>query len=372
MPTKDYYEILGVNRGAKPEEIKTAYRKLALQHHPDRNQGDKAAEEKFRECTHAYQVLIDEQKRSAYDRFGAEGVNASAGFGEGYGGFSDVFSDIFEDFFGMGPKRGQSTASRGTDLGIEIEITFGEAIFGVEKDLHVKRDEPCRGCKGEGAEPGSKRETCKTCRGTGQTTVSSGFFSIARSCQVCGGHGSTISKLCKICRGAGKETVDKKIHVKIPPGVDNGTRLRISGEGETGARGGSRGDLYVDIFTAPHEIFKRHGADILCEIPIGFAQAALGAEIDVPTPYGPEKMKIPAGTQTGRVFRLKEKGAPSLQRQGHKGDLHARIVIETPTALSPKQKELLQEFAEASGDKTNPMTASFLQKVKSFLKASSS
>ncbi len=367
MSSRDCYEVLGVSKNAAKDEIKTSYRRLALKYHPDRNEGDKAAEEKLKEVTHAYQILVDDDKRAAYDRHGFEGVNASAGFGEGFGGFSDVFSDIFEDFFGMGSGRASKRSARGSDLGTEVEITFKEAITGVEKSVNVKREEICRVCRGEGAEPGTKRETCKTCKGTGQTTVSSGFFSLSRTCGSCAGHGSVIQKPCSSCRGSGRETISRKINLKIPAGVDNGQRLRVSGEGEPGHRGGERGDLYVDIFVEPHEIFKRHGADLLCEMPVSFAQAALGAEIEVPTPYGRETLKVPAGTQTGKVFKLKDKGVPHLGGRGT-GDLHVRVVVETPTGLNARQKEILAQFAEAAGEKVNPLSHSFMEKVREFLK----
>lgn len=365
---KDYYEVLGVSKNVSKDEIKSSYRRLALKYHPDRNKGDKNAEEKFKEITHAYQVLIDDEKREAYDRYGFEGVNATAGFGEGFGGFSDAFSDIFEDFFGMGSPRTRR-AARGSDLGTEVEIKFKEAVFGTEKSITVKREEACRACRGDGAEPGTHRQTCRQCRGSGQVSVSSGFFSIARTCNACRGQGSVIQKACSICRGSGREAVSRKISVKIPAGVDNGSRLRIPGEGEGGHKGGQRGDLYVDIFVEPHEIFKRHGTDILCEVPISFVQAALGSEIEVPTLTGTDKLKIPAGTQTGKVFRLKGKGVPSLSRSGT-GDQHVRVVVETPTGLNGKQKEILMKFAEAAGEKANPIVHSFMEKAKAFLKTS--
>lgn len=362
----DYYQVLGVAKNASKDEIKSSYRRLALQYHPDRNKNDKAAEEKFKEVTRAYEVLIDDEKRAAYDRYGPEGVNASAGFGEGFGGFSDVFSDIFEDFFGTGARRSAQRASRGQNLGAEVAISFTEAAFGAEKSITIRREEPCRQCRGDGAQPGTQRETCRTCRGAGQVSVSSGFFSIARGCAACKGRGSVIQKPCAGCRGSGHETVSHKISVKIPAGVDTGARLRVAGEGEAGRRGGSRGDLYVDIFVEPHDIFKRHGADILCEVPIGFVQATLGAECDVPTLAGVEKLKIPAGTQTGRVFRLKGKGVPHLGREG-RGDMHMRVVVETPTGLNSRQKEFLMKFAQEAGEKVNPISGSFMEKVKAVI-----
>ena len=368
MPTqRDFYEVLGISKNASKDEIKTSYRRLALKYHPDRNKEDAQAEEKFKECTHAYAILADDEKRAAYDRFGHEGLNASAGFGEGFGGFSEVFSDIFEDFFGVGGRRADRPG-RGSDLGAEIEVTFTEAAFGVEKTVDVKREESCRQCRGDGAQPGTKRETCRQCGGSGQVSVSSGFFSIARACPSCRGQGSTIQKPCSVCRGTGREINARKLSVRVPAGVDNGMRLRVTGEGEAGHRGGQRGDLYVDIFVEAHPIFKRHGTDILCEIPISFAQAALGAEVEAPTLYGQEKIRIPAGTQTGKVFRLKGKGVPA-PGSNEKGDQHVRVVVETPTGLNAKQKELLMKYAEGAGEKVNPMAASFTEKVKQFIKS---
>jgi molecular chaperone DnaJ len=362
----DYYEILGVSRNASKDELKSSYRKLALKYHPDRNKGDKKAEERFKEITHAYQILADDQKRQAYDQFGAEGVNASAGFGQGAGGFSDTFSDFFEDFFGGSSRRTSRGPAKGSDLGTEIEVKFEDAVSGIEKQINVKRTEQCRVCRGDGAKPGTSRKNCGTCHGTGQVSVTSGFFSIARTCAACQGAGSVITKPCVTCHGKGREEMTRKITVKIPPGVDNGMRLRVRGEGDSGYHGGTRGDLYVDIFVEPHPIFKRHDLDILCEVPISFVQAALGSEIEVPILNGSERIRIPAGTQTGKVFRLKGKGVPSLKLQTH-GDQLVRTVVETPTALNSKQKDLLRDFDEMSGKKVNPISNSFFNKVKDFI-----
>ena len=364
---KDLYSLLGVGRNASGDELKQNYRRLALKYHPDRNRGDKRAEEKFKEMTNAYQILSDPEKRALYDQGGLEGVNASAGFGAGFGGFSDVFSDIFEDFFGGGTRTRRHRPVRGSDLVVETEINFMEAVKGTEKEVEVRREETCRLCRGDGAEPGTKRKTCHRCHGTGQISMSSGFFSINRTCDACRGAGNVIERPCATCRGTGREEVARRITVRIPPGVDQGTRLRMPGEGEAGHRGGSRGDLYVDIFVEPHEIFKRHGQDVLCEVPISFPEAALGTELDIPTLNGRAALKIPPGTQTGKIFRMKGKGIPALRGEGM-GDQHVRVVVETPTGLNASQKELLMKFAQATGDRVNPLSRSFLNKVREFLK----
>lgn len=344
---RDYYEILGVPRNSDKEALKNAYRKLALKYHPDRNPNNPESETKFKEITQAYQVLNDDQKRQQYDAFGREGVDTSAGFGKGFGGFSDMFSDVFEDFLGGGRARSSHHASRGSDLGTEAELTFMEAVFGAKKQIQIQREEQCRSCGGDGAAPGSRRVTCRSCQGTGQVAISSGFFSIRQTCRECLGQGTIIQVRCKTCRGAGREVVTRKITVRIPAGVDTGTRLRMTGEGEGGHGGGNRGDLFVDIFVQPHEIFKRHGQNVLCEVPMSFVQAALGDAVAVPTINGKVEIKIPAGTQTGRVFRLKGKGIASIRGHGI-GDQHVRIVVETPTGLSAKQKDFLGDSWEGS------------------------
>lgn len=360
---RDYYEILGVERSATADEIKKAYRKCALEHHPDRNPGNKRSEELFKEATEAYQVLADTEKRSLYDRYGHEGVTGlGGGFSEATG-FGDIFQDIFEDFFGSATGRGRSRPQRGNDLGHEIEIGFLEAAFGVEKDVDVKREELCSACRGDGAKPGTPRKTCNACHGTGQVLASSGFFSISRTCGRCRGQGSFIEHPCGACQGQGRILIDRRIHIRIPAGADNGLRLRMTGEGEAGSRGGPRGDLYVDIRVRPHEFFTRDREDLHCEVPISFVQAALGCEIRVPTLHGPVVQKIPAGTQHGKVFKLKGRGLPSL-RGGPAGDEHVKIAVETPTHLTERQKELLREFASISGEKANPMAASFMEKVR--------
>ncbi len=365
MPTKkDYYHILEVTRSATPEDIKKAYRKCALAHHPDRNPGDKKAEERFKEATEAYQVLSDTKKRQLYDQYGHAGLEGMSGSGFA-GGFSDIFEDIFEDFFGAGgASRSQQRPQRGEDLRYDLEIQFNDAAFGVEKTLTLTREETCVVCKGDGAKPGTSRTTCPVCRGAGQVVSSSGFFSISRPCHRCHGQGSFVEHPCAECRGSGRVAVERKVQVKVPAGVDNGLRLRMSGEGEAGMRGGGRGDLYIDIHVRPHPVFTRQGTTIICEMPVSFAQAALGAEIEVPTLTDMTTLKIPAGTQTGKVFRLRGRGIASLNGQGI-GDEEIRVVVETPAHLNEKQKELLKQFAALSGEKASPLSASFMEKMKS-------
>lgn len=362
---RDYYEILSVTRNADGDEIKKAYRKCALQYHPDRNPGDKKAEEKFKECTEAYQVLSDPQKRKLYDQYGHEGLNAQ-GFSGFQGGFGDIFEDIFEDFFGAASGgRRRSRAQRGSDLATAVEITLEESAFGVEKTVEVRREENCGECGGEGAQPGTQRKTCATCHGSGQVMASSGFFSISRACPKCHGQGSSIEHPCRACHGSGRQPHTRKIQARIPAGVSTGVRLRIPGEGEAGTRGGPRGDLYVEIHVAEHEIFDREEDDLICRVPISMVQAALGCEVEVPTLKGTHKLKVPAGTQTGKSFRLKGKGFPSIRGAGI-GDQEVRLTVETPSHLSEKQAEILRQFAAASGEKVSPMSAGFMAKMKKF------
>ena len=369
---RDYYEILGVSRSAAAEQIKAAYRKLALAHHPDRNAGDKKSEEKFKEATEAYQVLADPKKRQVYDQYGHEGLGAGGFSGFSSAGFSGIFEDIFEDFFsaaGGSPFSGRSRqrGQRGSDLQYDLEISFKEAAFGVEKSIQIRREEACAACKGDGAKPGTSPSTCPVCHGSGQVMASSGFFSISRTCHRCHGQGSFLEHPCTACKGSGRAAVERKIQVKIPAGVEAGTRLRMTGEGEGGSRGGARGDLYIDIYVQPDEFFSREKNNVLCEVPVSFTQAALGAEIEVPTLTGTTQLKIPAGTQNGRVFRLKGKGIASIQGHGI-GDEEVKILVETPTNLSEKQKELLKQFAGLSGEQVNPISNSFVGKVKNIFK----
>jgi len=363
---RDYYEILSIPRNALEDEIKKAYRKCALQWHPDRNPGNKKAEENFKEATQAYQVLTNPQKRKLYDQFGHDGLN-SGGFdpsGFASAGFGDIFEDIFDDFFSAGsgaPRRRRS--QKGGDLGVTLEISFEEAAFGVERSIDIQREETCSHCGGEGAKPGTEKKICATCRGTGQVLASSGFFSISRPCPKCHGQGAVIENPCPECHGSGRRSARRKIQAKVPAGVDTGVRMRVPGEGEAGYRGGARGDLYVEIHVTPHEIFTREADDLVCVVPVSMVLAALGGEIQVPTLKGTTALKIPAGTQSGKSFKLKGKGFHSLRGHGT-GDEEVRIQVETPAHLTEKQQEILRQFAEISGEKVNPFSNSFTQKVK--------
>lgn len=352
MAKRCYYEILGVDRNATLEEIKKSYRRLAMQYHPDRNPGDKEAEERFKEAAEAYEVLSDPEKREIYDRYGHEGLN-STGY-RGFSGFEDIFasfSDIFSDIFGFSDTRARSrTAARaGADLRYDLKITFMEAAFGVTKEIEVQKLERCRVCEGTGTAPGTFPEVCPRCRGRGQITQTSGFFSISTTCHYCHGQGSIIVNPCRTCKGTGKERISKKVQVRVPPGVDTGSRLRLRGEGEKGEYGGPDGDLYVFIHVEDHEFFKRIDDDIYCRVPITFVQAALGGTIEVPTLNGVEKIKIPRGTQSGKVFRLKGKGFPRLRGYG-RGDQIIETYVVVPTNLTKRQEELLREFASISGE----------------------
>jgi molecular chaperone DnaJ len=363
---KDYYELLGVGRNANEEEIKKAYRKLALQYHPDRNPGDKQAEEKFKEVSEAYSVLSDAQKRAQYDQFGhaafGEGGPFAGGFDFSASGFEDIFGDIFGEFFGSGQSRRRGRG-RGEDLRYNMTLKFEEAVAGVEKKIKIPRHGPCETCRGTGAKAGTAPQTCPTCRGRGQVSFQQGFFSVSRTCSPCQGQGTIIKDPCETCRGAGRVRTMHTLSVKIPAGVDNGSRLKLRSEGETGPAGGSPGDLYVVIQVEPHPIFVRDQLDIICDVPVSFVQAALGAEIDVPTLDGKVKMKIPSGTQSGKVFRMKGKGVKDIQGY-QQGDQHVRVTVETPTHLTSKQKELLKEFAALGSEDVNPLAKGFFDKMK--------
>jgi molecular chaperone DnaJ len=363
---RDYYEVLGVSRSANEDDVKKAYRKLALKHHPDRNPGDAAAEERFKEASEAYQILSDPERRAQYDRFGHAAFEQGGGFGGfdfGAAGFEDIFSDIFGDFFGGGRGRGRTRARRGEDLRYDLEISFVEAVFGVEKVIQVPRLSPCEACKGRGTKGGAARTTCSACQGTGQLRFQQSVFTIAKTCGQCGGQGTVVKDPCRTCSGSGVAQKTQSLNVKIPGGVDTNSRLKLRGEGEQGRNGGPAGDLYVVVNVAAHPLFRRQQNDIICEVPISFPQAALGAEIDVPTLEGKIKLKVVAGTQSGSVFRFKGKGAPDL-RHGGRGDQLVRVILETPRKLTARQRELLEEFARSSGDEINPISKGFFDKVK--------
>lgn len=371
MQQHDYYELLGVSRTASEAEIKKAYRKLAMKHHPDRNQGDTAAEEKFKEVQKAYAVLSDPQKRAAYDRFGHAGVDASmGGGGHGFSGFGDVFEDIFENIFTGGRAGGgrQSRAQRGSDLQLQVELTLEEAAKGKQVDITVPRAAPCKPCDGSGAKKGSSPTTCSTCQGMGQVRIQQGFFSIQQPCPYCHGEGRVISDPCSTCRGEGRVRENKSLTVKIPAGVDQGDRVRLSGEGEAGLHGGPSGDLYVQVALKKHAIFERNGQDLNCDVPISFITAALGGSIEVPTLEGRVTLKIPAETQTGKSFRVRGKGLKSIRGHGV-GDLLCRVNIETPVNLSKEQKELLSQLQDSLDNdrhKHSPKSHSWFDGVKKF------
>ena len=370
MAKRDCYEVLGVERGAGPDEIKKAYRMLALKCHPDKNPGDKSAEEKFKELGEAYDILSDPQKRALYNEHGHAAFDRRAG-GFGAGGFHDPFEifrevfgggGIFEDLFGGG--RPDSTQPhRGNDLRYDMEIAFEDAAHGCEKEITLNKPEHCEACRGSGAEPGSHVRTCPSCRGRGQVINSRGIFSIAQPCPNCQGAGQVFEKPCKACRSEGRRERSSKIKLRIPAGVDTGSRLRSSGNGEAGFRSGPPGDLYVVLHVKAHAIFQRDGDDLLCEVPVSFVQAALGAEIEVPALDGKASIKVPAGTQPGTMVRLKGKGIMNVQGYG-RGDLHVRINVEVPTHLSAAQKTKLQEFAELCSGRENPISQGFFEKAK--------
>jgi molecular chaperone DnaJ len=370
MAKRDCYEVLGVERTADAEEIKKAYRKSAIKYHPDKNPGDKTAEEKFKELGEAYEIVSDPQKRALYDQHGHAAFDRRAG-GFGAGGFHDPFEifrevfgggGIFEDLFGGG-RADPTQPQRGNDLRYDMEITFEEAAHGCQKEIEVNKPEVCAACQGSGAEPGSQVRTCQSCGGRGQVVNSRGIFSIAQPCPRCQGAGRVVERPCRACRGEGRRETSTKIKLRIPAGVDTGSRLRSAGNGEAGFRGGPPGDLYVVLHVQPHAIFQRDGDDLLCEVPVSFVQAALGAEIEVPTLARPAKIHVPAGTQPGTMFRLKGQGVKNVQGYGS-GDLHVRVNVEVPTHLSGAQKAKLQEFAALCSGKENPISQSFLEKAK--------
>lgn len=373
MSKRDFYEILGVNKDANDDEIKKAYRKLAMKFHPDRNPDNPKAEEHFKEAKEAYEILSDSSKRSAYDQYGHAGVDQQSGMGGagGFGGgFADAFGDIFGDIFGGagGGRGGRSNVYRGADLRYNLEISLEEAARGTETKIRIPTMAECDTCHGSGARAGSKPETCPTCAGHGQVRMQQGFFSIQQACPKCHGSGKVIANPCPTCSGSGRVKQYKTLAVKIPSGVDEGDRIRLSGEGEAGVNGGPPGDLYVVIQIKPHSVFQRDHNDLHCEMPISFTTAALGGEIEIPTLDGHAKIKIPAETQSGKVFRLRGKGIKGVRSSAH-GDLMCHMVVETPVSLTERQKELLRELEtlnEQDGARHNPRTKSWMDKMKQF------
>jgi molecular chaperone DnaJ len=383
MAKEDYYELLGVTKSVTPEELKKAYRKKAVQYHPDKNPGNKEAEEMFKKISHAYEVLQDAEKRAAYDRYGhaafeGPGAGARGPGGMGGGGFHDPF-DIFREVFGQqgrgggggifdemfGGGGGGNGGRDGSDLRYDLEITLEEAARGVEKEISFRKAVTCEHCDGTGAEPGSKRVTCPTCRGAGQIRRSGGIITFTQTCPTCNGAGTKVEKPCTACRGEGRVAKNTKINVRIPPGVETGSRLRSVGNGEAGLSGGTAGDLYIVLTVKDHELFERQDDNLFCEIPIKFTIASLGGTIEVPTLFGKASLKIPVGTQSGTTFRLREKGMPSL-RGGRQGDQLVRVHVEVPQSLTPEQRKLLEDFARVSGDAAEPTSKSFFEKAKKF------
>lgn len=369
MAKRDYYEVLGVTRSATEVEIKKAYRRLAMKYHPDRNANDKAAEQAFKECNEAYEVLCDAQKRAAYDQFGHAGVDPNMAGGGGFhaGGFADIFGDVFGDILGGG-RRGGPQVYRGADMRYTLELSLEDAVRGTEVRIRVPTIVACDTCHGSGAKPGTSPTTCHTCRGMGQVRMQQGFFSIQQTCPHCRGTGKIVTAACPKCSGQGRLRDTHTLDVKVPAGVDEGDQIRLAGKGEAGENGGPPGDLYVLIKLKEHALFKREGDDLYCEIPISIVTAALGGEIEIPTLEGPTRLKIPPETQTDKVFRLKEKGVRNV-RNGHMGDLYCRISVEIPIKLSKKQKELLQEFdmlTREGGARHNPREQSWIDKMKGF------
>src|SRR6476659_5886347 len=371
MAKTDYYEVLGVARTAKDADLKAAFRKLAMQHHPDRNPGDKDCEHRFKELNEAYDVLKDGDKRAAYDRFGHAAFEQGGGMGGGHGfgaDFGSAFADIFEGIFGMGGARGRASGrERGSDLRYNMEIDLEEAYAGKTAQIRIPTSVTCEACSGTGAKSGSKPKTCPTCGGAGKVRHQQGFFTLERTCVACQGRGQVIDNPCPNCSGSGRVTRERTLSVNVPPGVEDGTRIRLAGEGEAGVRGGGQGDLYIFLSLSPHPFFQRDGADLHCRVPISMVTAALGGGFDVPTiDGGRTRVKVPEGTQSGRRFRLGGKGMPVL-RARETGDMYVQVLVETPQKLTKKQKELLQEFEQQSSTETQPEAAGFFSKVKEFL-----
>jgi len=372
MAKRDYYEILGVDKGASADDIKKSYRRLAMKHHPDRNKDDSGAEEKFKEAKEAYEILHDADKRAAYDHYGHEGVRGGqAGGGHGAEGFGDIFGDVFGDIFGAGGaggRRGGNQVFRGADLGYELQLDLEKAVSGDSVTINVPTQVACETCAGSGAKKGSEPVQCTTCGGVGQVRMQQGFFSIQQACPACKGAGTTIEDPCGDCHGRGRVSKTKKLSVKVPAGVDDGDRIRLSGEGEAGRNGGPPGDLYVEIRVKEHKIFQRDGADLACEVPISIATATLGGEVELPTLNGNVMLKVPVGTQSGKVFRLRGKGVTTV-RDHRTGDLFAKVAVETPVHLTSEQESLLRQFDEsvsAGGEQHNPRAGGWLDSVKRF------
>jgi molecular chaperone DnaJ len=374
MAKRDYYEVLGLSRGASDDEIKKAYRRLAMKHHPDRNPDNPRAEEHFKEAKEAFEVLSDANKRAAYDQFGHAGVEHGAGGPGGPGGFgsfADAFGDIFSDIFGGASGRSRASMYRGADLRYNLEITLEQAAFGTETKIRVPTMAACGTCDGSGAKPGTSPTSCPTCQGHGQVRMQQGFFSIQQTCPTCRGSGKHVATPCGECGGAGRIRKQKTLSVKIPSGVDDGDRIRLSGEGEAGVNGGPPGDLYVVLQIKPHPVFQRDHNDLHCEMPVSFAVAALGGELEIPTLEGAAKIRVPAETQSGKVFRLRGKGIKGV-RSSTAGDLMCHVVVETPVNLTARQKELLEEFEQISidgGERHNPRAKSWMDKVREFFQS---
>jgi len=369
MSKRDYYEILGVSRTSTEIELKAAFRKLAMQHHPDRNPGDKECEHRFKEINEAYDVLRDGDKRAAYDRFGHAAFEHGGMGAHGFGAdFGSAFADIFEGIFGMGSTRGRSSGrERGSDLRYNMEISLDEAFTGKTAQIRIPTSVTCEACSGSGAKAGTKPKACASCGGAGKIRHAQGFFTLERTCPTCHGRGQVIDDPCKVCGGGGRVTRERTLSVNIPTGVEDGTRIRLAGEGEAGLRGGPPGDLYIFLEVAPHEFFQRDGADLHCRVPISMSSAALGGEFEVPAIDGSKvRVKVPEGTQTGRRFRLGGKGMPVL-RSKQTGDMYVQVAVETPQNLTKRQRELLAEFEKLSSEETQPEAASFFSRVKEFI-----
>ncbi len=374
MAKRDYYEVLGVSKSATADEVKKAYRRLAMKHHPDRNAADKSAENRFKEAKEAYEVLKDQDKRSTYDQFGHDGLRAGPGGAGGFGGaegFADIFGDVFGDIFGQGRGRGGRQVFKGADLGYELKLDLETAVVGDSVEIDVATQVGCETCNGSGAKKGTEPGTCSTCGGVGQVRMQQGFFSVQQTCPACKGAGTIITDPCEDCHGRGRVRKTKTLSVKVPAGVDDGDRIRLSGEGEAGRNGGPSGDLYVEIRVRSHKIFERIGADLSCEIPLSFATATLGGDVELPTLNGNVSLKVPAGTQSGKVFRLRGKGVTTV-RDARTGDLFARVAVETPVNLTGEQRELLDQFdtsIRVGGDKHSPRAGGWMDTVKRFFES---